>query len=277
MMTLAEASCYFDRTQATDVLTGRPLFKAQLSVFDDSKRDASAAYRRIMSVKPGTVMPASRLAKMLGHVWMIGASEPDGMLEIHREKYVIQAATTILKHSSLSQFLSGTYPNTIYSTPNWVKDAKQLEVSSDMPQIFDITVPGTTALAVHDVLWEDTAAYLVLSPRSMVSGLMVANTLKLEVTAPTTATITSRVYNPVTGAYTGAIDSVVNALVVRWQSLFKYTSQMSERYQEGDVEIVLPFGTVLTTASRIAVSGVTYQVLAVLDISGTVVAHARVA
>lgn len=276
-MKLTDAACYFDRTIVTDAVTGKALFKCQIDPYDDSKRDASAAYRRIMSVKPGTAMPATGVAKMLGHTWMIGSFEPDGMLEIHREKYVIQAATATLKHSSLSQFLTGVYPSSVYATPNWVKDAKQLEVSSDTPQIFDITVPGVTSMAVHDILWDASAAYLVLSPRSMVSGLMVANALKLDVTAATTATITSRTYNPVTGTYTGAVDGTAAALVVRWQSLFKYTSQMSERFQEGDVEIVLPFGTVLTTASRITVSGVTYQVLAVLDISGTVVAHARVA
>lgn len=55
---LAQVSRYFDRTLVTDPVTGGFLFKAQFSNYDDSKRDAFTAYRRIMSLSPEITSPA---------------------------------------------------------------------------------------------------------------------------------------------------------------------------------------------------------------------------
>jgi hypothetical protein len=274
-MKLADASSYFDRTPALDTVTGLSLFLGQIGPYDDSKRDASAAYRRILSVRPGTSMPASMVVSMLGRTWMIGAMEPDGLEELYREKYVLQQAAGQLKVSRLSGFLSSTVAATYWASANWVKDAKQLEVSSETPQIFDITMPGSSDVRVHDVVWNTGVAYLVLSPRLVASGYVQVNCLKLEQTAPVVASMTTRTYAPTTGAYTSAAPANVNALLVRWQSLFEYGSQTSERYQEGDAAIVLPSGTVASTSTKITVSSIAYQVLSVLDIDGAVVLHAR--
>ena len=274
-MKLADASSYFDRTPALDLTTGLGLFMGQIGNYDDSKRDASAAYRRVLSVRPGTVMPASMVVSMLNKVWMIGAMEPDGLEELYREKYVLQQASGQLNVSRLSGFLSSTVAGTYWASANWVKDAKQLEVSSETPQIFDITMPGAADVRVHDIVWTTGVAYLVLSPRQVASGYVQVNSLKLDQTAPVVASMTTRTYSPTTGTYTSAAPANVNALLVRWQSLFEYGSQTSERYQEGDAAIVLPSGTVVSTSTKITVSSVAYQVLSVLDLDGAVVLHAR--
>lgn len=274
-MKLADASSYFDRTPALDTVTSAQLFLGQIGNYDDSKRDASAAYRRVLSVRPGTVMPASMVVSMLNRVWMIGSMEPDGLEELYREKYVLQQASGQLKVSRLSAFLSGTVAGTYWASANWVKDAKQLEVSSETPQIFDITMPVAADVRVHDIVWSTGVAYLVLSPRQVASGYVQVNSLKLDQTTPVVATMTTRTYVPSTGSYTSAAPTNVNALLVRWQSLFEYGSQTSERYQEGDVAIVLPSGTVVSTSTKITVSSITYQVMSVLDIDGAVVLHAR--
>lgn len=277
MMKLADASSYFDLTQATEPTTGAKLFKGQIGNYDDSKRDSAAAYRRVLSVRPGTSMPGAAAVRMLGRVWLIGNMEPDGLGELHREKYVLQEATTQLKVSRLNQFLSGTQSSTLWAAPGWIKDAKQLEVSSETPQIYDIEFARGSDVRVHDVVWDSNAAYLVLSPRPVSSGFLCGNSLKLDYVAPVSATLVTRAYNPVTGTYTTSGTVTLNALPVRWQSLFEYGSQASERYQEGDITIVLPTGTVVTNASRVSIGAVNYQVLAVLDASGAVGVHARVA
>jgi hypothetical protein len=275
-MKLADASRYFDRIKVLDLLTGKVLFMCQVDVYDESKRDSGTAYRRVMSVAPGTVMPASGLARIMGSVWIIGGAQTDALDELHRTKYVIEMAPTQLNVSRLPSFLSSTVTFTTYTDSAWVKDAKQLEVSSDIPQIFDVSLAIAADVRQYDVLWAAGVAYLVMSPRKMASGLQVANSLRLDQTAPVSATLRTRAYNPVTGTYSVGSTTSVSALFVRWQSLFAYGSQTSERYQEGDKAIVLPFGTVITTSSTLAYAGVTYQVLSVLDIAGAVVAHARV-
>lgn len=274
-MKLSSAAAYFDRTPAYDVTTGKVLFRGQIDPYDDSKRDANAAYRRVLSVRPGTAMPASRVVRMMDVVWIIGSMEPDGLLELHRQKYVLQRAPLAMNVSRLSGFLSSTVALTVRASSQWIKDAKQLEESSKMPQLYDLYMPEGTAVQVQDVVWSATEAYLVLALHNQASGIMSVHCLKLDQIAPVSATLATRTYNPVTGTYSVSAGSAVNALRVRWQSLFQYDSQMSDRYQEGDIAIVLPTGTSAGTSTLITLSGVTYQTLAVLSIAGAVVLHSR--
>lgn len=275
-MKLTDASAYFDVTEATSPWDGSVLFYGQIGPYDDSKRDASTAYRRVLSVAPGTPMPPDKTIVMMGVTWLVGGLESDALIEIHRDKYVIEQAPYIGQISHLTDFLVGTVLNTTYISANWVKDAKQLETSSQTPQIFDVRFPSGTDVRVHDIIWNTGFAYLVLAPHEQPSGYMVANCLQLDQQLPVTASVTSRTYNPVTGSYTSTAPVSVPALKVRWQSMFQYISQMSERYQEGDAALVVPVGTVVTTSTAVTLAGVNYQVLAVMNISGAAVLHVRV-
>jgi hypothetical protein len=275
MMKLSDASRFFDLTAVTDAETGSLLFKCQIDPYDDSRRDSTSAYRRVMSVRPGTVIPASRVVRAMGRVWIIGSVSSDGLQEMHRDKYVVHPAQAKVKVSRLSDSLAGIVASTVWSSEAWAKDAKQLDTSSDTPQIFDITLPGGTAVWHHDVLWRDGAMFHVQSAHMQPSGFLEATCLKLDNDAPVPATVSSRIYDPVAGGYSVSATVSVNALLVRWQSLFKYGSQATQRYQEGDVSIVLPSGTFITTSSLVTVGGVAYTSLATQDAAGAVVVHAR--
>ena len=275
MMKLADAASYFDQTSVTDPATGRDLFKCQVANYDDARRDANAAYRRVLSVRPGTVVPG--VVRLMGFNWLVGTMEPDGLEELHRQKYVIQRASTQLKVSTITTFLAGTFSSNQWASPNWSKDAKQLDTSSETPQIYDVALPGALTLAAKSILWATGSAYLVLAPHPAASGYILATCLKLDQTVPVVATIQTRTYNPVAGTYTTPAGTNINALRVRWQSLFEYGSQASDRYQEGDVAIALPAGTVATTQTLVSMLGATYQTLSVLSIGGSVVLHGRLA
>lgn len=275
-MKLSDVSTFFDLIPVTHPTTGALLFHGQVDGYDDSRRDSATAYRRILSVQPGTVMPSPPVVRLMGQNWLVGAMEPDGWAELHREKYVIQQAPLAAALSSLTGFLAGIVASMVHCAPYWVKDAKQLEVSAETPPLYEVALSKDADVRVHDVIWGSGFAYLVLSPRLMASGIFLALTLRLDQSVPLVASLTSRVYDPVSGDYNSPAAASVNALRVRWQSLYQYGSQMAERYQEGDVTLVLPAGTSVTTQTSVALSGVTYQVLSVLDISGAVVLHARV-
>lgn len=274
-MKLVDAASYFDLTPATDPDTGVLLFKGQIDPFDDSKRDGTASYRRILSVRPGTTIPAGRVVTMLGKTWLVGTMEPDGLQELHRQKYVLQEAAKTLKVSRLSGFLAGTVASTLRANVAWYKDEDQVEVSSQMPQMFDIMLPSGSVVQDQDVLWNTGEAYLMLSKWDSVAGYLELDCLKLDQVLPATASLVVRTYDPVTGTYTNSAATNVNALAVRWQNLFKYLSQASEKNKPGDVAIVLPTGTVASTGTVVTLSGSVYQTLAVLDIAGAVVLHAR--
>lgn len=274
MMTLAQAAGYFDRTPVLDPDTGFELFRGQVDPYDDSKRDAGAAYRRVMSVRPGTVIPASRAVSILGQPWLVGHMEADGLADPHREKYVLAPATAKVAISRLSGFLTGAPATTLWAGTEWVKNAKEIETSSKQPEMTRVYLPLGSDVRERDVVSYTGYAYLALAVHTQPSGFSVAECLRLEQTAPAAATVGARTYVPGTGFAAGS-STQVQCLRVRWQNLFEYGGPADDRYQEGDAALALPTGTVVTTRDKVTFDGIVWQVLAVDTLAGAVVVHAR--
>lgn len=273
MMKLVDASSYFDRTAALDPDTGEELFKCQVDPFDDSKREAGPAYRRILSVRPGTSVPVA--IRLFGQVWLVGTREADGLEEMHREKYVLQRASAKALVYRLDGFLATTLASSSWAALEWEKDAKEIATSSNLPGIFRALLPAGYDARVHDVIVYEGYAYLVLETHPQPSGFAEAGCVKLEANVPVALTIRTRVYSPVAGTYTTASSVTVQAMTVRWQSLFVYGSQADARFQDGDFALVVSNSASVTTASALVLGGKSFNVLSIDDISGCKVLHTR--
>lgn len=274
MLTLADASVYFDRTPILSVTNGATLFYGQVGPYQDTARDSATAYRRILSVKPGTSIPANRLVKIHGSVWIVGDSETDGMENPHRDKYVMHPAATQVQVHRLAGYLTPTVAFTSWGDMVWLKDGKEEASSSRAISMYSAYLPLGAGLQEYDVIKVGALGYLVQPAHEMASGILSATCVRLD-HAVATATIGTRVYDPVQGKYTSSTTTTASCLRVRWQSLYLFDTQASTRYQEGDCSLVLPAGTVLATKDTITLAGVLWSVLAVDNLGGAVVAHAR--
>lgn len=273
MLTLADASAYFDRTPVLHPDTQALLFYGQLDPFDDSRRDAGAAYRRILNVAPGTAVPGA--VKIFGQVWLVGNKETDGLDVAHRDKYVLQPATVKVNISRLADFLAGVATTTSWAALEWLKESKEIEVSSEVNPMYTAFLPAGTDVREHDVVWYAGRALLAQAPRMQPSDYATATCVELEQSAPTAATVSTRTYDPAAGAYLNVSSTAAQALRVRWQSLFLYGSPADARYKAGDASLVLPPATAVTTADRITLAGAVWEPLAVETISGALVVHGR--
>lgn len=274
MLTLADASSYFDRTPVLDATTGATLFYGQIDLYDDAKRDSATAYRRVLSVKPGTALPASRALRIHGSAWIVGASELDGLAVAHRQKYVLHPAPTKVGLVSLSGFVTAAAAPEYWADMVWFKDGKEDAVSSRVVPMYTAYLAQSVSLPEYSVIKQGAAAYLVETPHGQASGIQSATCAKLEF-APADATLATRTYDPVQGKYTASTDTTVKCLRVRWQSLFLYGSQGDAKYQEGDCSLVFPTGTTLATKDRVTLAGQVWSILAVETLGGAVVAHGR--
>lgn len=274
MLSLADASCYFDRTEVRDPDTSSLLFLGQTDVFDDSKRDAGGAYRRILSVAPGTTLPAHRALRIRGQVWLAGVLETDGLEEAHRDKYVLQSAPVKHSVSRLPAYLTATPTFTSWGSAEWLKDSKELEVSSRAAQLYVLYFASTADVREYDVVWWGLSAYLVTAVHQQPSGFLAATGVKLEY-VPVDATLATRVYDPVQGAYSASVTSTVKALRVRWQSLFLYGSDADAKYRPGDCTIVLPTATVPATKDTLTLGADTWAIVSVEQLGGATVVHGR--
>lgn len=274
MLTLAGASAYFDRTAARDPDTNALLFNCQVDAFDDSKRDAGGAYRRILSVAPGTQMPVGGAVRIRGQVWLVGALEKDGLEEEHRDKYVLQTAPVKHSVSRLSGYLSATVASSQWGSAEWQKDGKEVEVSSKHVQQYFLYFANSADVREYDVIWWGVSAYLALSVHPQASGFLVAPCVKLEYAAAD-ATLNTRVYDPVLGEFASSVPTTVRALRVRWQSLFLYGSEADAHYTPGDCTLVLPYATPVATKDTITLAGTTWHVVSVETLGGATVVHGR--
>ena len=273
MLTLAQASRFFDRTPILSV-SGSHLFYGQVDPYADSARDSATAYRRILSVAPGTTIPADRIVKILGSVWLVGDSEVDGMAEAHREKYVLHPAPTQILVSRLSDHVSGVAPASIWGDRIWFKDGKEEAQSSRAVPMYSLYAALPTDVREFDIIKVGSQGYLCMSPHTMASGVLSATCVRLEF-AVATATLATRVYDPVQGKYTSSVGTTVPCQRIRWQSLFLYGSQGDAKFQEGDCSLVFPTGTLMATKDMITLSGINWSILAMETLGGAVVAHCR--
>lgn len=273
MMTLTQASSFFDRMPVYDPDNGEVLFYGQVDPYDDSKRDAGAAYRRVLSVAPGTPMPARRAVRLLGSEWLVGNMEPDGLADLHRQKYVLQPA-----HAcgllTLAQYLAGAAADPTWAGVEWFKDGKEVSESSEMFTLYSGYFAEGLGPAIGEIVTAGTQAFLVRSVRRMPAGFDVA-VLAEQRGRPASATLTRRVFVPATGGMADSAPVPVPALRLRWQDLFEYTVSEPVRHSPGDDTIVLPAATQVANADRIELGGQLWGVIDVTTVHGVKACHVR--
>lgn len=274
-MKLKNAAKYFDRTIFADAYDLLRTFQGQFDVFDDSKRDGLTIERRIISVGPDVVVPARRTVVADGVTWMFGDAARDYFKgESIRHKYVAHQATELVSVKTLAQALAGSAGLQAWASRVWIKAAKEVESSSDVTDVFDIYFSPTEAVPEGSLILMAGRWHIVRSLYQSAGGLLVALADELPEPVVTTCTFKDRTYNPVTDSYTAA-DSTVPVVRIRWQSHFRYPNRGSDKYKPGDISLVFSKTVTPTTADKVTVGGISYNVLSVLDEGSTWLVHAR--
>lgn len=275
-MKLTQVSRYFDRTPVLDPETGDELFRAQLSNYDGSKRDAFTAYRRIMSVAPEVVIPLQRVVRAHDEVWIVGDGHVDGWSEPHRRKHIVHQAAGRARVWSLAGYLANDPPNDTWADLQWVVDRAEEEVGSHKPQMYVAVMSNTERVREHDVVQVGDERLFVQSAAYHASGFLEARgILQLGGASDVTLNVQRRTYDPVTGKYTTATVATARTLNVRWQELYLYGNQLDERFQEGDTVFAVPAATQVQMEDSISFLGRAYSIQSIKTLSGALVLHGR--
>ena len=239
-MRLFDAARRFDRTEFQDAYSGVVLFRGQLDVYDDSRRDAYGVERRILSVAPGVAMPARRVLcePGRGEAWLVGACQPD-YFEGHeiRNKYVLHRADGLAYLKTPGQALDGSDGVRAYANAAWLKDAKQQEESSTAPGMYvvflanaEAAVPDTVIFLSDQIFWVrgrygSAAEFLVAEVEEVTGGLQ-------------TVQYGAAAYDPVKDTNVVAVKPL-QAFVLRWQALYQNTSAAALAGEQGDKVVVV--------------------------------------
>ncbi|UCV26797.1 hypothetical protein [Ferribacterium limneticum] len=264
-MRLAKAASYFDRTICQDAY-GSATFKAQFGLYDDATRDGLGTVRRILSTAPELVMPARHAIVVEGVTWLIGDKHQDffGALAI-RHKYVLHKAEGLANLRSFAECIAGTGGSQAYAAPVWIKTNKQVEISSDLFNTFEVILGQGEAVGVPSVIELNSKFFLVHSTYPTEAGFLAASSVELP-SPRSTITSISRTYVPNTDTWTEAPVSVTG-LHMRWQEHFKYFAQYSTDYEAGDMQVLVTKTDVASVKAgdRFVVGGQTYSVVVAYD------------
>ena len=256
----------FDRQVFADAYNPASTVRGQFDLYDDSRRDGMTVERRIISIAPSVSLPTRRTLLHDGKYWMIGDGQADYYKNaMIRNKFVAHQATELVVPRTFAQTIAGSGGTPAWAARVWVKGSKEIDISSDITDVFDIYFARGESILEHSIIQMDGRYHLVRSTYPSSAGLLVALADELPEPVVVTATVTTKVYLPIQDGF--SIDPVsVTALRIRWQSHFRYPTMNAEKFKPGDVIlIVLKTAVTPDAGSTVVIGNDSYHVRSITD------------
>jgi hypothetical protein len=282
-MDLATVASFFDRTPCRDAYapTVAPIY-GQLNLYDDSARDGTTVVRRVLSLAEGVALPARRALSIHNDVFIAGGVHKDSFDgDVIRNKYVLHRADGLATVKTADQALRALAGATLYAARLWVKDLKELEISSRLASFYTLYVAPTEAIALGSYVQLSSRWHIARNSFLGASGMGVVEVDELPADALTTATYSKRsgqVYDPTTGLTAAASTAAVALLYHRWQDDYVYARMSAMKFEAGDIVANVSKTQVAAavTGDTFVLNATTYRVMAVRDDgAGAWILHSR--
>lgn len=239
-MNLSSVAHVFDRMVCIDAYTGSAAFQAQLSNYDDTKRDSESAERRVISTHPDVVIPSRRVVQAAGTRFIIGHGNPDSYRGRNiRIGWVAHEATHLMHVRTLGQTCLDQIGLKAWAGLAWVKNStNESENSSLVPRSnmhFAIAEPvyeGRIATAA------DGQMFIVRSAHEGPAGTRVCLVDHMPPGSLEVASLSPGTFDRVNETWTGSTNPV-KVLRTRWQSLFSYTHSAAPKFGPGDIQVAI--------------------------------------
>lgn len=274
-MKLTSAANKFNTTVASDSYDNSVEFMVQFEPMSFSKIDGVSIMKRQLSVSPGVVVPARGCITIDQQVYLVGHGAPDFWKNsIIRTTLIIQGADGLADLTTVGDALSGTAPVTAYAAVTFAKYLPDAEDSSRYPPQYQIFLAGSESAPADSLVQLNSVWYLVKQSYISNSGLLVALANVVESPSFETATFGSRVYDPVTDAYTDTPTSIP-VFRIKWSEHFKYLSKATEQYERGDLTVIMLKSVTPDPPDTLTLSDGVWRVLSSQDEGTTWSCHAR--
>lgn len=265
-MRLARVARAFDRMPCTDAYTGQFLFNGQLNLYDDSKRDAEATERRVISTDQGVPMPKRGVVAAAGTRWIIGHANPDSFKgSVIRVGHVAHEATFLAQVRTLGQACRGETGLRAYCGGAWIKNLADSTNSSELAPQFHMHFAAVEKVAVQHLLYVDGSYYVARSSHVGPAGTRIVLCDYLSDPALVDATLRRVTMNAVTEVRT-QVDTTVRVIFARWQSLFEYNNHVAPKFGPGQIQIVIAKAAATPVAGDFVVyDGDSWQIESALE------------
>lgn len=267
-MKLANAAKTFHKLSCTDAYNSVSgvTFLAHVTAADDTLRDSVTVARRVISVAPGTALPARNTVAFDNSIWMVGVPTVDYYNGVPiRSKHVAHQADQLATIKTFAEILAAAAGTPTYCSRIWVKREKEIDISSDVVNEFNLYFAPGEPIAIGSLVFLNTRWHLLRTTYPGETGFVIAIADELPEPLQVTATFAKRVYVPLTDSYT-TTPTAIAALRLRWQSHFRYPMTGVEKFKPGDaVLVVLKSAITPAAGDAVTINGDTFVIEAVID------------
>ena len=273
-MKLKNVSKFFDKTKAVDAYNSSYSFKCQVEPLDMYRTEGTRIKIRNMSTAPEVVIPVRRVIKIDDQAYIVSDSSLDHWSgEAIRSRYVLQGADHVVEIRTIAQVLENAPGVQAWASIDFNKYSTDERDSADYHPQYHIFLGEDTA-AEHTIIHTTERTYLVKNSYKTPSGLYDAICNELDDPVIDAATFKVRTYNPITDSFTDS-SSTIRCIRLRWQDYFTYLSQGSEKFERGDIQVLVPSSVTPKAADVIDMSDGQWRVLSVVDGTGYRSLHMR--
>lgn len=265
-MRLAAVARRFDTTVCADAYSGVELFKAQLALYDDTRRDNEVGERRVLSTAASSVIPARRVVSAAGLKWIIGKGNPDTYNnEVLRVGYVAHEATFLSQVRTLGQLCRNEVGFKAWSARAWIKNLADNEQSSDLIAQQNLHYSLTEPVKVMSICTHGTQLFIVRTVHTGPAGTLICLADEMPEPVIETASALNGTWNPVTETTSGGTVNF-RVLRVRWQSLYEYGDGSSPKFGDTDIQVVIAKSSLTALPGlRLTLSDGVWQVASVIS------------
>lgn len=274
-MKLSSAARFFDRVSVYHPDTLSFLFKCQIDNFDGSRRDAFAAYRRLMTTDAECQIPETGAIRLWDRVWLVGESQNDGWDTVHRVNHILHQCSGKATVRTVAQFLAGEAGTTEWADCQWLTSRKEEAYSSENPQEYGIFMRLGAVVPEHAVITADGQTFLCKYNRPADSGFRICVTMLQKDATPVSVQFIERSFVPGSGGYVDGVSRPVPAMLVRWQEFFQYEEEITAKYEHGDVTVLVRKEEPVTKGLVMQVRGRRWTVVNTQAGDGITIIHAR--
>lgn len=238
-MRLAKAATAFDRIECFDAYSGRSLFKAQMGLYDDTKRDSEAGQRRILSTGPLVTPPTRRVVRALGNRYILGHSSPDAHRgAVLRIGWVAHEATDLVTVLTPGEVCRSQAGFKAWAGFAWIKDLADTEHSSDLTAQFHIHFGQTEPVPPGSIVVASNRAYVIRSAHVGPAGTLITLADDMGLSAITSASVSVGTYDPITETWSSTI-TPTKVIAARWQSFYSYGNQSGPKFGPEDIQVLI--------------------------------------
>lgn len=260
-MKLHKVAQRFNNTPCNDAYTGEFAFFGQFDVYPEAVRDGISTQRRVLELAPYTVVPTRRVVEYEGTYWIIGERNIDVFRgKIIREKYPVQKSNGLATVKTMRQMVESLSGYEAHAGAVFTRTAKQVEESSGEFVQMTMYFANNEKLAPSNIVEQNGKFYIVREQYEASAGHL--GVLVEELDQPFRETVESTgEYDPITETYQPG--ETITLLRLRWQTDFQYFSQMTPKFERGDMQAVTSETHDVETGTILSLSDGPWKVLRV--------------